>query len=454
MVQIALLLIGMQAVQHHWRSIAMIGVLWSALGLVVLVDPLDGIQDITLHTLGGFLIVEGAVAVLAGITTGAAFWRWAIRGGVLIVIGLMVVQTPLRNLFLTSILFGTALLIDGIVRMASTILVRFSGWRIAVVGSALELVLALLAFSPRPISYEATVPFCVGIALLMSGWTVLRSALLLRRLPPDAPVTSLPIFEQRRGWHVPSMLPQPRHRPGLAADPEQGPVMVVHVWTALASSPDPVRRPLLDRYVAAVDRQGTVSTGHAALEMTPDLYISHYPAIEQDRTDQQFRGALHAGEHNDVPGRFLPGYRYEVDTWCEATEHVAFRTFDAERLRQFWNQYRADATYNLTNRNCSVVVALALDVALEGVLGHEVAWWPPLLRLLSHPDLYFANLLRKRAATMTWTPGLVLDYARALQRVIDPPVMSWPDLAWQALGAYRQNRLAHLSLPSSGARTP
>ncbi len=27
---------------------------------------------------------------------------------------------------------------------------------------------------------------------------------------------------------------------------------------------------------------------------------------------------------------------------------------------------------------------------------------------------------------MTWTPGLVLDYARALQRVVEPPRLPWP----------------------------
>jgi len=29
--------------------------------------------------------------------------------------------------------------------------------------------------------------------------------------------------------------------------------------------------------------------------------------------------------------------------------------------------------------------------------------------------------LRKRAAAIAWTPGLVLDYARALRVAIDPP---------------------------------
>jgi hypothetical protein len=303
----------------------------------------------------------------------------------------------------------------------------------------------LLAFTPWPVSYEATVPFCVGVALMLSGWAVLRSALLLRRLPPDAPVTSLPIFEGQRGWRPPVPLTGVGDG-GVAAESGGGrrQELIVHVWTPLDSATDPVRRPLLDRYMAATDRHGTVSTGHASLEMPPDLYISHYRMDEQDRSSLEFRRALHAGVQNNVPGRFLPSYAEEAAGWCEATAHVVFHGFNAERLRAFWAAYRQDSTYNLTNRNCSVVVALALDAALEGVLGRATAVWPPLARLLIHPDLYLATLLRKRARTMTWTPGLVLDYARALQHVVEPsPGVSWiATLQWAGEG-YRRVRRTH-----------
>ena len=47
------------------------------------------------------------------------------------------------------------------------------------------------------------------------------------------------------------------------------------------------------------------------------------------------------------------------------------------------------------------------------------------LRLLANPDLWLAAVLRARAEAMTWTPGLVLDYARAIRRVVEPRQMSW-----------------------------
>ena len=40
-----------------------------------------------------------------------------------------------------------------------------------------------------------------------------------------------------------------------------------------------------------------------------------------------------------------------------------------------------------------------------------------------------AAQLRKRAATMAWTPGLTLDYPRALSMLADPRPSGWGTMA-------------------------
>jgi len=439
MVQLALLLLGVKAVKRHWLSLAVIGAGWGMLGLGIDAEALEGIQAATMHWFGILLVIEGVVTLLTGVLSNTPGRLWIIKTIALIVPGLVVMETPWRDVVLISVVFGVALMLDGGVRIASTLLLRFPGWRVALLGGGIEVVLAVLALTPWPVSYESTIPFCVGVALMLSGWTVLRSALLLRRLPPDAPITSLPLFERERGWYAPILLVD---TPPETAEHDGQERLSVLVWTPLASAADPVRRPLLDRYIAAVDRHGAVSTGHAALELWPDLYISHYRAQERDRSRLEFIRDLNAGAQNDVPGRFLPSYAEEAAEWCEATARVVFRRFNAEHLRAHWFVYRQDATYNLTNRNCSVAVAVALDAALEGVLGSAMMW-PPLLRLVIHPDLHLATLLRKRARTMTWTPGLVLDYARAMRRVVEPPEMSWVGTLRRAVRHYRRIRRMH-----------
>ena len=405
-----------------------------------------------MHVLGLLLALEGLATLAFGLLAHSRRPLRMTRALSFIVSGLMIVETPWRSVGTISFLFGFALLIDGSVRIASTLLVRFPGWPAALVASAIELVLAVLAFTPWPVSYEATVPFCVGIAMLLSSWSVIRSALLLRTLPLHAPITSLPLFGHRRGWQAPVSLLGPGVRP--ATGPGGDGSLIVHVWTPLSSQAEPRRGPLLDRYVASIDKTGSIATGHSALEMPPDLYVSHYRDKEQDRTSSEFLRALHAGQQNDVPGRFLPWYRSEADDWCESTVQVVFQDFSADRLRTFWDTYRQDTTYNLTNRNCSVAVAMALEAALEGILGRDVDF-PPLLRLALHPELYLATVLRRRAYTMTWTPGLVLDYARALQQVTEPERSSWiAALAntWASHRKARQRNRPHAvaNAPSSG----
>ena len=45
----ALLLLGVEAVRRHWLTLAVIGAIWAALGLGIIIDPLDGVQDITIR---------------------------------------------------------------------------------------------------------------------------------------------------------------------------------------------------------------------------------------------------------------------------------------------------------------------------------------------------------------------------------------------------------------------
>jgi hypothetical protein len=196
--------------------------------------------------------------------------------------------------------------------------------------------------------------------------------------------------------------------------------LVVHVWTPTGRRRNARQRPLIDRYIAAVDHKGRISTGHAALELAPNVYISHYPAVEIDRSPEEFRRVLRASVDNDIPGRFLPSYAEEAAGWCEATEHIRFTRIDRLRVRHFWRAYRSDTAYNLTSRNCSSAVVNALDAALEGVLGQTERPWRAFFRAITTPELWIAGVLRRRAEAMAWTPGLVLDYARLLHVVVEP----------------------------------
>jgi hypothetical protein len=97
-----------------------------------------------------------------------------------------------------------------------------------------------------------------------------------------------------------------------------------------------------------VDSNGVISTGHAALELAPDLYISLYPAMDIDRSPSEFLNTLKAIEENTVPGQFQPDYQTEARAWCESDRRVIFTRFNARALLHFWSRCRMNETYNLT----------------------------------------------------------------------------------------------------------
>ncbi|WP_244473046.1 DUF4105 domain-containing protein [Methylobacterium sp. Leaf100] len=406
-----LLLVGREAVHRRWRFVAGVGLVWTGLGGALVIDALDGATHVPDRWFGLLLVVEAVTSLVRGlVATGAARRLRLLKAGMLLVVAVLTMLASASSTFLLAMLFGTAFLFDGLSRIVLAHVLRFPGWRWSVAYGGLGAVLGLLTLQPYPTWYAGTVGFSIGAFLVLSGIKVTVLGLRLRR-PPDTL--------------------------GAAASGAGSDTLTVHVWTPTGTATIPARQRLVHRYVVSVNGVGHVSTGHAALELAgaPEespLYLSHYPAVEIDRSPDNLRAILRAGPENDVPGRFLPSYRAEADDWCEATVTVTLQGVDGARLRAFWDGYRRDATYNLVGRNCSTGVANALDAAVEGSFARDGTPWRRLARAVLSPEFWAAALMRNGACAMTWTPGLVLDYARALSALIDP-VSPVPAIRWQGV---------------------
>ena len=420
MLKLAFLLVGADAFRARWYVLPAFGLIFLVLASLLAIDASDGVTLVTREAMGAVFIVNGllALAVFVALPRHGPRTVSLIKAVGLVLIGSLILDFPLDTRIAIAWLFGLAFAVDGIGRIATALVVRFEGWRLLAACGAVELLLAALIVTEWPLPHNQNIPFCIALLLGLWGWLLIRFGLMLRTLEEEASAMNLPIFAGR-GWYQNAPVLIGEGGRGSATHP-----MIVHVWTPVGSAYQPERRLLVDRYIAAVDGHGVISTGHAALEMQPDVYISHYPAQEMERSSSDFIASLRGTAENDLKGRFQPSYAYESNWWCPADQNIEFRNFDPRRLRAFWAGYRQDDTYNLTNRNCSVVVAEALDAALEGALASRYPW-VRLLRLLMNPDLWTAALLRSRAVSMTWTPGLVLDYARVLWRLIEAPQTDW-----------------------------
>ncbi|MDM7851265.1 HdeD family acid-resistance protein [Pseudochrobactrum kiredjianiae] len=418
MIRILFLFLGREIILRHWKTLFIIGVCWFLLGLGVFIDALDGDTYLHPHTFAYFLLPEAAISLLAAAgSDGTAKQMRIVQGIALLAVSVLIFTSSAATNFLLALVFGLCFLIDGTMRIASAWVVRFPRWKLGIAGGIFELILAIATLQPWPTWYEGTVGANVGAVLILSSLGIIHVAWRIHSLEAGAPLSRL--FGRSS---LLSAITTHHHQP--QATTKRG-ELIVHVWTPTGTAMTPLRQRAISRYIAAVDADGVISTGHAALELQPDLYISHYPAVEIDRSPNEFSRTLRATADNNIEGRYLPDYRSEADGWCESTVQVIIKNIDEDKLRAFWSTYKADNTYNLTNRNCSSVVADALDAALEGVYRHKR--WPVFsaIRAIIYPELWAASLIRKRAESMAWTPGLVLDYARALSAIVDPKPGFW-----------------------------
>ncbi len=415
MVELVLILLGARTVRRKWWIVGLVGGAWCGLGVFFFVNALvDEFRMKPVYfaiplAIDGVLCLVGAL----GSTGGVRMLRLG-KAAVMAALCAVILLHPWKGGMIIGFLVGAILVADGAWRAASAYVVRYTGWRRSCFFAAIEILFGIWGFIPWPTNWEGEVGSDIGALLVVSGLGACVVAIRLRRLGPNDPIAKV----LTRGWPKDSD-EAPDAGGGDAADapPERGAV-TIHVWTPTGQLVS-IRRGL-SRYVAAFDEQGKVSTGHAALQ-APQVYISHYPAVEIDRSPRDFRKTLRATSDNDVPGVFQPSYEAERADWCASTLQIVLEGLDTRSLARFWDAYRRDTTYNLTDRNCSAAVARALDAGLEGIFAPYAGSPYFLTRLLLVPELWVAGFMRDRAVAMAWTPGFALDYARALSHLVDLP---------------------------------
>jgi uncharacterized membrane protein HdeD (DUF308 family) len=443
MVKLIMILLGVDYLRNRWRSLMIAGWFLLIAGIGVFIDALDGALGFPLSLVGWLLIVEG-IGTLSVAWAGVGGQRRLryVKGMTFIVAAALILEGSHHGNFILSLLIGAVFLSDSLLQAASALVVRYRRWRVALAFAIFEMALAVFMFQPYPTHYVGTVPYCIGLMFMFAGLNLVMIAMRVRKLPSNPAVWGDVSAEAASATEGHTL--DASEWDGPPADDE--PALTVHVWTPVGSSKSEVhRRLIVNRYIAAVDRNGVISTGHAALETPEGIYVSLYPAIEIDRSPDDFARLLRATRENDVPGIFQPSYPIESKAWCPSTMRVRIRNYDPMRLARFWRSYREDTTYNLTHRNCSSSVSRALEAALEGAVGRLYgarASWGALFRMLLTPELWVAAQIRKRAVTMAWTPGLTLDYARALSMVADPRPYGWLKVARMALAKMRDSRRA------------
>ncbi|MDD3089381.1 MAG: hypothetical protein PHT95_05500, partial [Candidatus Omnitrophica bacterium] len=288
------------------------------------------------------------------------------------------------------------------------------------------------------------VPLLFGCAFMLMGIGAISNAFMLRNtrvLVKDAgeDVGALDHFLR---YHV-----SPRYRPAFkrlpspkefaastkkeirkkCANPAE---LLLRIWMPAECAKETISKegniPLLSRYLLVRDKKGCVTVGHSSMQIDPDVYISHtdknwYRKIKNKDPEKDLTEDFNFFEEikaHDEEGAFFGSYEEEAKEWMPATRTIKMLKFNEDYLRLFEKFYKTDSTYNFAVRNCSVCIAMGLDMASLGCLGgkHMMLRF---LKLIFDQDLWLAAFIRRRAEDMAWSPGLVHDYAVIINRLIE-----------------------------------
>lgn len=420
---IALLLLGPGDLRKSRWILAALGVLLVVAGGLV---PLYSAEatDVCLEAAGWVTVVVGLGRLTFFLLDGGGRqWPLLFQAAALVVFGFALADFTPESEQAVPWLLGLALFLNGLYQALSAIIIRYPrwGWWLAI-GCAHFVVAALLFFRWHHAVLWA-VPAALGLGMAFLGVSALRMAVRLGRYEDgalrdraDAALRYYLDFHVARRFRERSVVLAPAASSSPADDDATHGDLLVHVWTPTTVAGLNRNPNLVSRYVAAQDKAGKYTVGHSALEMAPDVYISHCDGNPDafESTDEVWQTL----RSRDVPGVFLPTFEEEIAHYMLPSATIRFRRFSPAQLRRFWAAYRAVTHYNFTNRNCSVAVAMALEAALLGSLASR-RWVRSFLSLLANKDLWVAHFIRWKAREAVWTPGLMLDYARALDRIVE-----------------------------------
>ena len=291
MVRLVMILLGVDYLRTRWRALTTAGWISLLIGIAVFIDALDSALYFPITPFACLLLLEG-LATLAVAWTGMGGQRTLryVKGLAFCVAALLILAGHHHGNFILSMIFGTLFFADGLLQIISARVVRYRTWRLAVAGGVVEIALAIFFYQPFPTHYVGTVPYCLGLGLMFGGWNMILLASRVRRLSSNPAVAADDAAQAASATAEPQQAaPAVAVWDGPPAADEAA--LTVHVWTPVGSSKGEARRqPIIDRYIAAVDRNGVISTGHAALESPEGVYISLYPG----RGDRPFAGRIHA----------------------------------------------------------------------------------------------------------------------------------------------------------------
>jgi len=177
-------LIGADDLRRSWGWFLALGSVLVVLGLIALSwSVLATIASVAIF--GWLLLIGGILSVVHAFLRRrwGGFFLELFAGILYAIVGLMMLANPLEAGVALTLLIAMFLMIGGIFRIVTALMVRFHHWIWVLLNGVISLLLGVMIWREWPASGLLVIGLFIGIDLIFYGWSLIMLGLTARSIP-------------------------------------------------------------------------------------------------------------------------------------------------------------------------------------------------------------------------------------------------------------------------------
>ena len=174
---------GLKDVQAAWGWLLALGILWIVLGTLAIIMPFAA--TLAVEMVFGVLFLIGGVAQLVQAFRSKGWKVFALQvvGGLLaLALGVILLLFPLQGVLTLTILLAAFFVAQGVVKIMAALRARpDTGWGWLMFSGLLGIVIGVIIWAALPEAAIWVLGLLVGIELIFSGWAMVMIAMAAKK---------------------------------------------------------------------------------------------------------------------------------------------------------------------------------------------------------------------------------------------------------------------------------
>lgn len=166
----------------NWGLWLVFGILLIVVGFVLLASPIVG-SLASVAVFGSLLLASGVIHIITAILDRKSnhMWLHLIIAALTIIVGLLMLFNPGVTIMTLTLLIAVLFLSNGLFRIIGGLVSRFKGWGWYILNGLISLLLGLLILFHWPNSSLWVIGLFLGIDFIFAGWSLMMIALFVKR---------------------------------------------------------------------------------------------------------------------------------------------------------------------------------------------------------------------------------------------------------------------------------